>query len=116
MPDTDSTMPDYASMNQLLFEGKAPEVQRLTEEALAAVQAEGVEVVRPDKALFEAAVGPMLAEAARDPQLARLLDAIRTTPSPAVDAAPADSARADAHRFYERLGYTATHKGFKRPL
>ena len=29
-------MPDYASMNQLLFEGKAPEVQRLTEEALAA--------------------------------------------------------------------------------
>ena len=67
-----------------------------TEEALAAVQAEGVEVVRPDKALFEAAVGPMLAEAARDPQLARLLDAIRTTPSPAVDAAPADSARADA--------------------
>jgi|TARA_B100000745_G_scaffold6481_1_gene5426 5-methyltetrahydrofolate--homocysteine methyltransferase len=36
MPDTDSTMPDYASMNQLLFEGKAPEVQRLTEEALAA--------------------------------------------------------------------------------
>ncbi|MBU2073687.1 MAG: GNAT family N-acetyltransferase, partial [Actinobacteria bacterium] len=27
-----------------------------------------------------------------------------------------DSARADAHRFYERLGYTASHKGFKRPL
>ena len=36
MPDTDSNMTDYASMNQLLFEGKAPEVQRLTEEALAA--------------------------------------------------------------------------------
>ncbi|MEC8973711.1 MAG: B12-binding domain-containing protein, partial [Verrucomicrobiota bacterium] len=28
-------MPDYASMNQLLFEGKAPEVLRLTEEAIA---------------------------------------------------------------------------------
>ncbi|WP_298760653.1 GNAT family N-acetyltransferase, partial [uncultured Nocardioides sp.] len=27
-----------------------------------------------------------------------------------------DSARTDAHRFYERLGYTASHKGFKRPL
>ena len=27
-------MPDYASMNQLLFEGRAPEVQRLTEEAI----------------------------------------------------------------------------------
>ena len=35
MPDNDSNMPDYASMNQLLFEGKAPEVQRLTEEAIA---------------------------------------------------------------------------------
>ncbi|GIT78112.1 MAG: hypothetical protein Ct9H300mP32_4940 [Verrucomicrobiota bacterium] len=27
MPDIDSNMPDYASMNQLLFEGKAPEVR-----------------------------------------------------------------------------------------
>ncbi|HJN83747.1 MAG: corrinoid protein [Verrucomicrobiota bacterium] len=35
MPDNDSNMPDYASMNQLLFEGKAPEVQRLTAEAIA---------------------------------------------------------------------------------
>ena len=34
MPDTDSNMTDYASMNQLLFEGKAPEVHRLTEEAI----------------------------------------------------------------------------------
>ena len=34
MPDNDSNMPDYASMNQLLFEGKAPEVQRLTEQAI----------------------------------------------------------------------------------
>ena len=35
MPDNDSNMPDYASMTQLLFEGKAPDVQRLTEEAIA---------------------------------------------------------------------------------
>ena len=35
MPENDSNMPDYASMNQLLFEGKAPDVQRLTEEASA---------------------------------------------------------------------------------
>ena len=35
MPENDSNMPDYAWMNQLLFEGKAPEVQRLTEEAIA---------------------------------------------------------------------------------
>lgn len=27
-----------------------------------------------------------------------------------------DKARADAHRFYERLGFTATHEGFKLPL
>lgn len=27
-----------------------------------------------------------------------------------------DKSRADAHRFYERLGYTATHVGFKLPL
>ena len=35
MPDNDFNIPDYASMNQLLFEGKAPEVQQLTEEAIA---------------------------------------------------------------------------------
>ncbi|KRF19946.1 GNAT family acetyltransferase [Nocardioides sp. Soil797] len=27
-----------------------------------------------------------------------------------------DKRRVDAHRFYERLGYTATHEGFKRAL
>lgn len=27
-----------------------------------------------------------------------------------------DKARPDAHRFYERLGYAATHEGFKLPL
>jgi GNAT superfamily N-acetyltransferase len=27
-----------------------------------------------------------------------------------------DTARAEAHRFYERLGYVASHVGFKRPL
>jgi GNAT superfamily N-acetyltransferase len=27
-----------------------------------------------------------------------------------------DKARADAHRFYGRLGYQASHEGFKRPL
>ena len=35
MPNNNSDRPDYASMNQLLFSGKAPEVQRLTEEAIA---------------------------------------------------------------------------------
>ena len=27
-----------------------------------------------------------------------------------------DKARTDAHRFYDRLGYQASHEGFKRPL
>ena len=27
-----------------------------------------------------------------------------------------DTARTDAHRFYECIGYEATHEGFKRPL
>lgn len=27
-----------------------------------------------------------------------------------------DAARTDAHRFYERLGFVASHVGFKRPL
>ena len=27
-----------------------------------------------------------------------------------------DKARIDAHRFYDRLGYRASHEGFKRPL
>lgn len=27
-----------------------------------------------------------------------------------------DATRVDAHRFYERLGYTPSHVGFKRPL
>ena len=35
MPNNNSERPDYASMNQLLFSSKAPEVQRLTEEAIA---------------------------------------------------------------------------------
>ena len=35
MPNNNSDRPDYASMNQLFFSGKAPEVQRLTEEAIA---------------------------------------------------------------------------------
>lgn len=37
--------------------------------------------------------------------------------APAVDAAmvqlTSDAARTDAHRFYERLGYVGSHKGFK---
>ncbi len=27
-----------------------------------------------------------------------------------------DKTRGDAHRFYEELGYTATHEGYKQPL
>lgn len=27
-----------------------------------------------------------------------------------------DASRTDAHRFYERLGYTPSHVGFKLPL
>jgi len=27
-----------------------------------------------------------------------------------------DKRRADAHRFYQRLGFAATHEGFKLPL
>lgn len=27
-----------------------------------------------------------------------------------------DKSRVDAHRFYERLGFTATHEGFKMSL
>ena len=27
-----------------------------------------------------------------------------------------DKRRVDAHRFYERLGYVASHEGMKRPL
>ena len=27
-----------------------------------------------------------------------------------------DKSRADAHRFYERLGFVATHEGMKLPL
>lgn len=27
-----------------------------------------------------------------------------------------DKTRTDAHRFYDRLGYQATHEGYKRPL
>ena len=27
-----------------------------------------------------------------------------------------DKSRADAHRFYERLGFTASHEGFKLQL
>ncbi|PAP75386.1 TRAP transporter substrate-binding protein [Rubrivirga marina] len=64
-----------------------------TEEALEAVEAEGVEVVTDvDKAPFAAAVQGMMTQYAQDPQIARLLDAIRTTQAPAA----ADSTRTAA--------------------
>ncbi len=54
-----------------------------TQEALAAVREAGVEVITDvDKAPFAAAVEEMTARYARDPELARLLDAIRSTPAP----------------------------------
>ena len=68
-----------------------------TEEALAAVEAEGVEVVTDvDKTPFVDAIAEMTARYAQDPQLARLLDAIRATETPASDAPPTDSTRTDA--------------------
>ena len=27
-----------------------------------------------------------------------------------------DAGRSDAHRFYEQLGFTASHLGYKKPL
>lgn len=53
-----------------------------TEEALAAVQAEGVEVLTADKAPFAANVEAMTARYAANPMLRELLDAIRATAAP----------------------------------
>ena len=67
-----------------------------TEEALAAVQAAGVEVISGvDKGPFVDAVAAMTAEYARDPDLARVLDGIRATQAAPPAAAPApDTSRA----------------------
>ena len=63
-----------------------------TEEALAAIRAAGVEVLSADKTPFEADVREMTAAYAADPELARVLDAIRATPTPSASGtAPADS-------------------------
>ena len=65
-----------------------------TEEALAAVREAGVEVVTDvDKGPFAEAVRSMAARYAQDPELGRLLDAIRSTPAPPARAA---SPEADA--------------------
>ena len=61
-----------------------------TEEALAAIRQAGVEVLTADKAPFAAQVEAMTARYAADPALARLLGAIRATPS---TPAPGDSTR-----------------------
>lgn len=39
-----------------------------------------------------------------------------TLPSCALAQLTTDKQRIDAHRFYERLGYRATHEGYKLPL
>ena len=64
-----------------------------TEEALAAVQEAGVEVITADKSPFETAVEAMTTTYAADPELARVLDAIRSTPTPPASggAAPGDT-------------------------
>lgn len=64
-----------------------------TEEALAAVRAAGVEVLSADKTPFEADVRAMTDAYAADPDLARVLDAIRATAAPASGDAPPDSTR-----------------------
>ncbi len=51
--------------------------QEATAEALAAVEAAGVQIIRPDKAAFAAAVEDMMAEAGRDPVLGPLIASIR---------------------------------------
>lgn len=69
-----------------------------TEEALAAVREAGVEVIEDvDKGPFDAAVQAMTARYAQDPDLARLLRAIRETEAPAATA-PAASAVAPPTR------------------
>jgi len=66
-----------------------------------------VEGVRVAKGLRGLGLGAAMLEWAHDHGRARGATLAQLT---------TDSARADAHRFYERLGYTASHKGFKRPL
>jgi len=66
-----------------------------TDEALAAVREAGVEVITDvDKAPFAAAVEDMTVRYAQDPELARLLDAIRATQAEP-SAAPTPAASAD---------------------
>ncbi len=57
-----------------------------TAEALAEVEAAGVEVIRPDKSAFSEAVKDMIAQAGQDPVLGPLINAIHA------DGAAADSA------------------------
>ncbi|MCK4872914.1 MAG: TRAP transporter substrate-binding protein [Phycisphaerales bacterium] len=53
--------------------------KKSSDESLAAVEAAGVQIIRPDKSLFAEKIAPMLEQYRDDPELAALLDRIRDT-------------------------------------
>ncbi len=67
-------------------------------------QIEGVRVAAGSRG---SGLGEMLVRWAVDEARARGCALVQLT---------SDKSRAEAHRFYERLGFTATHEGYKLPL
>jgi GNAT superfamily N-acetyltransferase len=76
----------------------------LSRRGVTRAQMEGVRVASVERG---AALGARLMEWAVDKAREWGCDLVQLT---------SDKQRVDAHRFYERLGFTATHEGYKLPL
>ncbi|GAB3190723.1 GNAT family N-acetyltransferase [Nesterenkonia suensis] len=66
-----------------------------------------VEAVRVDRSLRGQRIGEQMVRYAEERGLTRGCGLAQLT---------SDAVREDAHRFYERIGYTPSHVGFKKPL
>lgn len=93
--DEHTSVPDVLLISTAVWDALSPDEQRWlqeaadesfvhqarlwlesTEESLRAVQAAGVEIIRPDKARFAERVGPLHEEFRRDPELRSLMERI----------------------------------------
>jgi len=105
--DEHTSVPDVLLMSTRVWENLDPKVQALVQEAaleaaeyqkeiwaeasadaLAAVEKAGVEIIRPDKAPFEAAVTELIEEYRDEPEIWEWIERIREVESPVVEEQP----------------------------
>lgn len=105
--DEHTSVPDVLLMSTRVWQGLDPRLQKLVEnaaleaaehqkviwaeasdEALAAVQAAGVEIIRPDKAAFEDAVTELIEDYRDQTEIWKWIERIRATETPTIEGRP----------------------------